>query len=105
MRDAKSLEIVALADVDVAGRKTQSNKYGMYEVDDLPPGRYTLQARFAGQPITIQNIEVTAGMATYVDVLFTLGEPSPLVIDWGDPREGEIKHLSFSFAPPGVLSP
>jgi hypothetical protein len=66
----------------------------MYEIDDLAPGTYTLHSLYAGQPITITAIEVSPGIATYVDVSFTLGEPSPIVLDWGDRRDGEITRFS-----------
>lgn len=93
-RDAKTGEFIGFAEVEVAGRKTKTTRYGMYEVDGLEPGRYTLRARFADQPVTIRNIEVSPGMATYADIVFTLGDPTPLDTDWGDPREGEIKRFS-----------
>ena len=70
-----------------------SNKGGMYDID-LEAGTYTLHAAFAGQPVTIKGIEVLAGMATYVDVPFTLGQVTPLEISWGDPSENEIQHFT-----------
>ncbi len=94
VRDTKTSEIIALAEVEVGGRTTKSNPYGMYEIDGLAPGIYTIHALFAGQPITVNGVEVSPGMATYVDLSFTLGEPSAIVIDWGEPREGEIKHFT-----------
>lgn len=94
IRDTKTGEVIALAEISVAGRTAKSNKYGMYEFENLKPGTYTLIARFADVPVTINNILVSPNQATYVDVPFTLGEPSPLTIDWGDPREGEIKHFT-----------
>jgi Carboxypeptidase regulatory-like domain len=93
-RDAVSGENVSFADVQIAGRSTTSTKHGLYEIGNLPPGRYTLTASYAGQPITVTNVEIDAGLATYVDVSFTLGEVSPIVIDFGDPRASEIQRFT-----------
>ncbi len=89
-RDRTSGDYIAQALVEIAGRSAKSDKDGVFQVDDIQPGKHTLTATFAGQPVTIRNVEVVAGMASYVDVTFTLGEPTPIVTDWGDPREGEI---------------
>ena len=89
-RDRTSGEYIAQALVEIAGRSAKSDKDGVFQVDDIEPGKHTLKATFAGQPVTIRDVEVVAGMASYVDVTFTLGEPTPIVTDWGDPREGEI---------------
>nr|MBA3818611.1 carboxypeptidase regulatory-like domain-containing protein [Deltaproteobacteria bacterium] len=48
---------------------------------DLAPGRYTMRATFAGQPIDVTNIDVRAGEITLVDLVFTLGRPDPISID------------------------
>jgi hypothetical protein len=88
-RDRTSGEAISMADITVADRTTQSNRYGIYDIDNLPPGTYTLVARFADQPVTIKNIEVSAGTATYVDVAFTLGDSTPIVIDFGNPRAAD----------------
>lgn len=82
-----------MADIDMGGRRTKSNIYGMYEIDNVQPGTYTVVGRFADQPVTIRNVVVTAGMATYVDIAFTLGDSTPITVDWGDPREGEIQRF------------
>jgi hypothetical protein len=92
-RDTTSGEIIQMAEITIAGRTTKTNQYGMYEVDDLPPGRYTLDAHFAEQPVTVRNIEISAGFATYVDVPFTLGDSTPIEVDYGNPRDGEILHF------------
>ena len=63
---------------------------GLYAIDDLRPGIYTLHGTFAGQPITIKNIDVRAGDATFVDLTFTLGSPDPIIVDFGDPTQGHI---------------
>jgi hypothetical protein len=93
-RDRTSGEYIAQAAIEVGGRSAKSDANGTFQVDDIRPGRHTLTATYAGQPVTIRDIDVSAGMATYVDVTFTLGEPSAIVIDWGDPRQGEIQRFA-----------
>ena len=73
-----------------SGARAISGANGLYAFDHVAPGRYSVVARFAGQPITIQNIDVRAGEPTFVDVTFTLGEPAPRYIDFADPTRGAI---------------
>ena len=42
----------------------------------------------------IKGIDVTAGMASYADVVFTLGDVTPIETTWGDTREGEIRSFT-----------
>lgn len=103
-RDRASGEPVGMADVRVrsqAGRevKTLSAPDGLYAIDHLAPGTYTLLARFAGQPVTIKNIAVKAGDAIFVDVTFTLGNPEPILVDFGDPTQGMITRYSSARGP------
>lgn len=91
VRDTKTGEGLALVELRVAGQAVKSNENGIYQLDNVAPGKHTLHATFADQPITIHNIEVVRGMATFVDVPFTLGEPSAIVIDWANAREDEIQ--------------
>ncbi len=94
-RDLDSGDPVAKADVRVRGqgdmqaKVTTTSDRGLYDVDQLPPGTYQLTARFAGQPVDVMNIEVRAGETSYVDLVFTLGRPEPLRVDYGD-KAGEI---------------
>ncbi len=94
-RDHDSGDPVAKADIRVRGqgdiqpKVTTSSDRGLYDVDDLKPGRYQLTARFAGQPVDVVNIDVRAGETSYVDIAFTLGRPEPLRHDYGD-KAGEI---------------
>ena len=97
--DRASGESIAMAELRVEGPSTRglmttSNAEGFYDFDHLAPGRYTLHGLFAAQPVTINNVEVSAGLATYVDIEFTLGNPEPLLVDYGDPRQGEIRHYA-----------
>jgi hypothetical protein len=91
VRDRASGDPVAMAEIQVAGHETRSASDGLYSIDHLRPGRYTMHAHFAGQPITIRNIDVKAGDATFVDVTFTLGNPESIDVDFGDPTQGAIK--------------
>src|SRR5687768_16718489 len=90
VRDKASGEPVAMAELRVDKARTVSAPDGLYTIDHLKPGRYTLDGKFAGQPIKILNIDIKAGDATFVDVTFTLGNPEPIIIDWGDPTQGAI---------------
>lgn len=83
-----------MAEITLGARVTKSDINGIYDFDHLAPGTYTIVARYADQPVTIKNIEVSAGMATYVDVSFTLGDTTPIIVDFGDPRAGEIQRFA-----------
>jgi hypothetical protein len=94
-RDHDSGDPVALADIRIRGKNidnlhTQSSDKGTYEVKALPPGRYQLMAQFAGQPFEVTNIEIRANEITHVDLVFTLGHPDPIHIDYGDPKQSQI---------------
>jgi hypothetical protein len=82
-----------------------SNARGAFSFDHLPPGRYDLSASFAGQPITVDNIDVTRGNTSVVDVTFTLGRPDPITVDFGNPKEGEIDryHPAHHTAATGII--
>ena len=64
IRDTKTGEVIALAEISVAGRTAKSNKYGMYEFENLKPGTYSLTARFADVAVTVNNILVSPHQAT-----------------------------------------
>ena len=72
------------------GKRATTAPDGLYAIDRVKPGRYDLRATFAGQPITVRNIDVRAGEATFVDLNFTLGDPVPILVDFGDPTQGAI---------------
>jgi len=94
-RDHDSGDAISKAEIRVRGtsgnepRRTVSNENGAYDVGHLAPGRYQLTATFAGQPIDVTNIDVTAGETKYVDLVFTLGRPDPLRVDYDD-QSGRI---------------
>lgn len=94
-RDHDSGDPIALADIRVRGKNldnlhTLSNEKGNYEIKSLPPGRYQLMAQFAGQPFEVTNIEIRANEITHVDLVFTLGHPDPIRVDYGDPKQSQI---------------
>lgn len=94
-RDHDSGDPVALAEIRVRGRnidnlQTRSSEKGTYEIKALPPGRYQLLAQFAGQPFEVTNIEIRANEVTHVDLVFTLGHPDPIRVDYGDPKQSQI---------------
>lgn len=95
-RDHDSGDPVARAEIRVRGqgeltpRETRSSDHGLYDIDHLPAGRYQLAALFAGQPIDVTNIEVRSGETTFVDLVFTLGRPDPIRVNYGDPTAAVI---------------
>jgi carboxypeptidase family protein len=95
-RDHDSGDPIAKAEVriratgELSPHVTTSNERGLYDVERLAPGRYSLSASFAGQPVDVENIDVRAGETTVVDLVFTLGRPDPVKVDFGDPKEGAI---------------
>src|SRR5207248_11324608 len=76
-RDHDSGDPVAKAEIRITlagdARNTTSGDNGLYDIEHLRPGTYVLHAVFAGQPVEVSNIEVTAGLITMVDIVFTLG--------------------------------
>jgi hypothetical protein len=110
-RDHDSGDPVAHAELrlrvqgDVRGRAATSGKQGAFAFDHLPPGRYSLSASFAGQPVNVENIDVAAGKTAVVDVTFTLGQPDPVMVDFGNPKEGAIDryHPTHHATQTGVL--
>lgn len=92
VRDQNSGQPIATADLQLStGAHTTSARDGLYTFDHVAPGRYTLVGRYAGQPVTVKNIVVDAGEATYVDVTFTLGEPKPIVVDLDATKPDQIR--------------
>ncbi len=95
-RDHDSGDPVAKAEIrvhaqgDLKGTQTLSNEHGIYDLDGLAPGTYQMTAMFAGQPVRVVNIKVSPGEMTYVDVVFTLGRPEPLNIDYNDIKQSQI---------------
>jgi hypothetical protein len=94
-RDGDSAEPLGATDVKtlrpngttVAG---VSGRDGVYTLDHLPPGRYTVVGAYAGQTVTMTNVAVDVGEATYVDLTFTPSRPVPYTIDYSDPRLSAI---------------
>jgi uncharacterized surface anchored protein len=95
-RDHDSGDPVAHAELrlrlegDVHGRAATSSAQGAFAFDHLQPGRYSLSASFAGQPITVDKIDVARGKTVVVDVTFTLGQPDPVTVDFGNAKDGAI---------------
>ena len=77
-------EITVRAQGDTKAQRTTTNAHGIYDLAHLRPGRYQLTAQFATQPIEVVNIDVRAGETTFVDIVFTLGRPVPMRINFGD---------------------
>jgi len=110
-RDHDSGEVVAKAEIHVRlegvmrDRGATSDGKGGYQIDHLPPGRYSLSASFAGQPINIDHIDVESGKTAVVDLTFTLGKPDPIMVDFGNAKEGAIDryHPAHHAADTGLI--
>jgi hypothetical protein len=110
-RDHDSGDPVAHAELrlrvqgDVRGRAATSGKQGAFAFEHVPPGRYSLSASFAGQPVNVDNITVAAGKTAVVDVTFTLGQPDPVMVDFGNAKEGAIDryHPTHHAATTGII--
>jgi hypothetical protein len=94
-RDGDSAEPLGAADIRAVRPNAPeatgvSGRDGVFTIDPLPPGRYTLIGTYAGQTITTTNVQVDAGEATYVDIQFTPSRPDPFTIDYSDPRFSAI---------------
>lgn len=73
---------------------THSRHNGLFDVDHLAPGRYTLSARHGGQTVEVVNIDVRAGELSVVDVIFTPGEVAPIRIDHGEPPNTTVERFT-----------
>jgi hypothetical protein len=94
-RDHDSGDPVAHAEIHLRGGgvdnlRAVTNDKGVYTVPELEPGSYQLTAEFAGQQIDVTAIDLKAGEATHVDLVFTLGHPDPVHIQYGDPKMSAI---------------
>lgn len=101
-RDQDTGDPIAKAEIRLAagGRSTTSGDNGLYDIDHLQPGKYALVAVFAGQPVEISNIDVRAGQVTMVDLVFTLGRPEPIRVDFGNAKGSKIERYRPSKAAP-----
>ncbi len=77
----------------IAALRTLTEANGRYREPHLAAGTYSLSADFAGQQVTVRNIELAAGDPTVVDLEFELGKPDPVVVDFGNPADSEIEHF------------
>ena len=103
-RDHDSGDAIAKAKIHVRPQgqivplETLTKPDGGYAMAHLAPGKYSLTASFGGQNVDVENIEVKVGDPTVVDVMFTLGQPDPHPVDFGDPKESEIDHYKHAHA-------
>jgi len=103
-RDHDTGDPVAKADVRIVtggpSRSTVTGDNGLYDIEHLDPGTYSLVAEFAGQPVEVSNIEVRAGQITMVDIVFTLGRPEAIKIDFGNTKASKIERYRPTNAAP-----
>jgi hypothetical protein len=82
----------------IAPLTARTSKTGDYAVAHLAPGTYSVTASFGGQSVTTEHVIVKAGSATVVDMMFTLGHPDPITIDFGNPKDSEIDRYKHGHA-------
>ncbi|HTR49354.1 MAG TPA: carboxypeptidase-like regulatory domain-containing protein [Kofleriaceae bacterium] len=99
-RDHDTGDPIAKAEIRIRGageiaiaRAATTDRAGLYEAPHLRPGRYTVTASFAGQPIEVDDITVRAGNIAVVDLTFTLGRPDPQYTVFSDPKSGAISRF------------
>lgn len=63
-------------------RRLSLSADGAFEASELTPGAYVLEATFAGQRLTVDHIQVDAGLATPVDIAFDLGFDGDVAISY-----------------------
>jgi hypothetical protein len=103
-RDHDSGDIVAKAQIhirpqgQIAPLETITGADGFFGIGHLAPGKYSLTASYGGQNVDVHSIDVKPGNPTVVDVMFTLGQPDPIAVEFGDPRESEIDHYKHGHA-------
>ena len=107
VRDSASGEPIALAELNLHAdgeltrhARTTSTREGLYDFDHLRPGRYSITAYFAGDAVEISNITVIAGRVVPVDVAFELGRAEPLIVDYGNAKDGAIARYTPKHANP-----
>jgi len=99
-RDHASGDVIAKVQINIRPQgqvvpiKTLTAIDGRYQQPHLAPGKYSVSANFAGQQVSVENIELAAGDPTIVDLDFDLGKPDPVVVDFGDPKDSEIVHFT-----------
>lgn len=97
-RDHDSGEAIAKASIHVraqgqmAATIVTTAKDGAFALAKLPPGKYSLSADFAGQQVNVENITIKAGDPTVVDVMFDLGHPEPITVDFGSAKDSAIDY-------------
>jgi hypothetical protein len=95
-RDKESGEGLEHVEITAGTHKIESGAHGNYQLEGLTPGTYTLAGTYAGQTITVANIDVGAGQATFVDLPFTPGAPASFSEDYRSQGEGEVEYFTAS---------
>ncbi|MEO8550209.1 MAG: carboxypeptidase-like regulatory domain-containing protein [Kofleriaceae bacterium] len=102
VRDRDTGDVIAKAKITVrvqgelAPVATVTDKHGAFGLAQLAAGNYSLTANFAGTAVDVSNIAVAPGGPTVVDVMFDLGKPDPVAVDFGDAKDSEIARYRSS---------
>ena len=75
---------------------------GSYQLARLRPGRYDVTATYAGVTVDVRGVELVAGRTLDVDVDLPLGRAELHHLDFGDPRDGELRFYRPRGADPRV---
>lgn len=95
-RDHDSGEAIVRAQIHVraqgqiVGDVVATSRDGEFALAHLAPGKYSLSEDFAGEQVNVENIVVGGGAPTVVDVMFDLGHPDPVTVDFGSAKDSAI---------------
>ncbi len=107
-RDLDSGDAIGKATINIRSQgqiaplKALTGPDGRYGQAHLAPGTYSVSADYAGRHVSVENIALAAGEPTVIDLDFDLGKPDPIVIDFGDSKESEIRHFTPSDHTPRI---
>lgn len=97
VREVSSGDPVAMVHIELrrAGEATllrdvTTSDRGLYTLSAVLPGAYDLRAEFAGTVVELRGVPVQAGRVVPLDLPFELGRVEPLIISYGDARDGAI---------------
>lgn len=77
----------------------QSDQRGLYFYNSLPEATYRVRAEFAGAVVEMSDVPVVRGRMVSVDLPFTLGAVEPLLLSYGNARDGAIDRYRPRHAP------
>lgn len=76
-----------------------SDQRGLYFFNSLPEATYRVRAEFAGSVVEMTDVPVVRGRMVSVDLPFSLGAVEPLLLSYGNARDGAIDRYRPRHAP------